>query len=872
MYLTVQNLKFNNKYECPRKKGIYSGVVSSPALSGSSSKVYCPQYYHPNFTSRRDISDDEFAVRLSKLKDALLSFNSIPQKNVGYAIDYTTKDNIKIAERLAKDDYNFITGKNIKILKAVNDENNDFAEKVLFDRTLLGCRDLSSFAEIIPLVNSDNAEFAEMLYKNKRIPSAKLPTMLEGVDKSTLPFVRDLYINSPSGIYNQDVVFKYKTDKVAAISHLLMDDLISDTDNYGELISKMAGEYENLPMILDYINSSTSDTKSLSFSVFEQLTELTLPIVEYFAKNQLDLLSMTLAMQNCNNQNTYWQSKDLSKLISVVDTVVSNNKNSNIDRSEFLDNVLSFSKLLVAASIFDKESLDIIVDSNTGLRCQVLDKLSVMPPDDLNLLKNLIECKTLDGAKLKPKDKISLVSILYAYNRCQYDKQIISNMADNGIIDLNLIKDKLFVNVLLRAGLSNSDLLKIKNDKLYSWNLDYIHNLYEELSNPMNSKPFNDVIFAYSTSEFLDYIHDFRNIYGEANNVTARRFDEYGLDYLKWLRPPKTCAVRIHTNDVNKEQLSQVVRDINFEMDSLRHIDHHLKNYIDKRFSYCIEDDKFLLPKKYYSNPKALKMFLNNLFNQMDKVWARALKSANDDYMQTDIRFDSDVLPDSGLLTEQEILQLQSKVKKNINSSYINTVRTHIIQHIDDIDVILSSPKEKQIDWTVKMWKRNPQHDLFQGNYSTCCIGLGKSNGKFMPYYLLNTAFNMIEIVDNTSGETVGNALCYFVCTDSGNPALVIDNIEIKNSEKPSDNTGLIIRDAIFKYAKNLAKEIAADDNIQIILGGKFNDVPIKNLDTNKSHVSFIGDVSANSIYLDLFGGTMYKHMLYGKDVSYCRV
>ena len=871
MYLAVQNLKFNNKYECSRKNNISSCYASQVSYNMLYPKFCCQQFYHPNFTSRREMCDEEFTERLSKLKDTLMSFKSIPQKNVDCTIASITKDNIKIAERLANDDYNFINGENIKILEAVNSDNNDFTEKILFDRTFLSSRELSCLAEVIPFVTADNAEFAETLYKNKRIPSSKLQILLEGVDKSTLPFVRDLCKSSPSGIYNQDTVLKYKADKVAAISQLLMDDLISDTDNYGELIVKMSDEYKKLPMIFDYINSSATDAKSLRLSVLEQLTALTLPIAEYFTENKLDLLSLTLAMQNCNNQNSYWQSKDLSKLINLVNTVVTNNNNIN-NRSWLLENALNFSNLLVAASVFDKESLDIIIDSNAGLSRQVLDKLSAMPIDDLNLLKKLIECKTLDGANLKPKDKISLVPIIYAYNCCLSDKQRIFKMANAGVIDLHLIRDELFFKVLSRAGLNNSNLLKIREDKLSSWNLDYIHSLYEELSNPMNSKYFQDLINASCNLEFWDYIHDFRNMYGEANNFTARRFDSFGLDYLKWLHPSKSCEVRIHTHDVNQEQLTQAVRDINFEMESLRRIDPHLKNYIDKRFSYCIVDDTFLLPKKYYSSPNTLKTFLNNLFKQMDKVWLRAQQSVNDDVIQDKLHSDFRAPLNNNLLTEDEILKLQRKVKKNINSSYINTVKTHIIQHMDDVDVILSSPKEKEIDWTVKMWKRNPQHDLFQGNYSTCCIGLGKTNGKFMPLYLLNTAFNMLEIVDNVSGETVGNALCYFVGTDTGNPALVIDNIEIKNSEKPSDKTGLIVRDAIFKYAKNLAREVYGNDIIQIILGGKFNDVPIKNLNTNNSHVTFIGDVSANSIYLDLFGGEMYKHMIYGKDVSYCCV
>ena len=83
------------------------------------------------------------------------------------------------------------------------------------------------------------------------------------------------------------------------------------------------------------------------------------------------------------------------------------------------------------------------------------------------------------------------------------------------------------------------------------------------------------------------------------------------------------------------------------------------------------------------------------------------------------------------------------------------------------------------------MWDRNPRKDISQGNYSTCCIAVGGGNGRFMPHYVLNTSFNMIEVVDNKTGKPLGNALCFFVIDEKGKPSFIIDNIEINNSQKP---------------------------------------------------------------------------------------
>ena len=165
------------------------------------------------------------------------------------------------------------------------------------------------------------------------------------------------------------------------------------------------------------------------------------------------------------------------------------------------------------------------------------------------------------------------------------------------------------------------------------------------------------------------------------------------------------------------------------------------------------------------------------------------------------------------------------------------------------------------------MWDRIPQKDLFQGNYSTCCIGMGAINGWSMPVYLLNTVFNMIELVDNNTGETVGNALCYFVKNDDNEPIFIIDNIEIRNSVKPSDEVGKKLRSAITEYAKNISHDVTGRDNIQILLGTSYNDLPVGDLIKSYSFMRTLGEELRNEVYTDaidytkvaVIGESLYK-------------
>ena len=157
------------------------------------------------------------------------------------------------------------------------------------------------------------------------------------------------------------------------------------------------------------------------------------------------------------------------------------------------------------------------------------------------------------------------------------------------------------------------------------------------------------------------------------------------------------------------------------------------------------------------------------------------------------------------------------------------------------------------------MWDRVPQKDIFQGNYSTCCIGMGGGNGSAMPHFILNTSYNMIELVDNKTGKIIGNALCYFITDSSGKPAFIIDNIEINNGMKPSSEVGIQLRNSMAEYAAKISKDITGNDNTPVYMSSSYNDVPIEDLTGHRERVSFVGDVDCDDIYMDLYKGWVSK-------------
>ena len=137
---------------------------------------------------------------------------------------------------------------------------------------------------------------------------------------------------------------------------------------------------------------------------------------------------------------------------------------------------------------------------------------------------------------------------------------------------------------------------------------------------------------------------------------------------------------------------------------------------------------------------------------------------------------------------------------------------------------------------------------------------MGRGNGSAMPHYILNTAYNMIELIDNSTGKTVGNALCYFIKDSDGRPAFVIDNIEINNKIKPSDEVGIELRGAITEYAENVTKAVTGKDDIHIYMSENYNDVSCEDLEIIAGPtIEFLGDIDCDEIYMDLYEGWVDK-------------
>ena len=181
--------------------------------------------------------------------------------------------------------------------------------------------------------------------------------------------------------------------------------------------------------------------------------------------------------------------------------------------------------------------------------------------------------------------------------------------------------------------------------------------------------------------------------------------------------------------------------------------------------------------------------FTNDILQRLERVWAQAERNQKSN------------LPEI-VKRAKYTLSIQEK-----------------LQGIASTAELIETKDSKSMTLKIKMWDRFPQKDLFQGDYSDCCIKADGVNNDAIADYLLNTTFNMIEIIDTESNKVIGNALCYFALNKtSKKPVLILDNIELLKAYRTNPEQEIQLRTAIAEFAKNFAKKVAKGKNIDVYL------------------------------------------------------
>ena len=133
------------------------------------------------------------------------------------------------------------------------------------------------------------------------------------------------------------------------------------------------------------------------------------------------------------------------------------------------------------------------------------------------------------------------------------------------------------------------------------------------------------------------------------------------------------------------------------------------------------------------------------------------------------------------------------------------------------------------------------------GNDAQCCTALNRFNDWTAPNYIKYKCIGAIELTDN--GNFVGNTMMFIAMVD-GEPALVLDNIELKSKYQWNDK----IRDAFIEYAKKLCEEIGKPD-MPIYAGPNRHKLHMEIYPKEKREMTVIGSTGYEDVYMDYATG-----------------
>ncbi|MBI5222763.1 MAG: GNAT family N-acetyltransferase [Candidatus Magasanikbacteria bacterium] len=135
--------------------------------------------------------------------------------------------------------------------------------------------------------------------------------------------------------------------------------------------------------------------------------------------------------------------------------------------------------------------------------------------------------------------------------------------------------------------------------------------------------------------------------------------------------------------------------------------------------------------------------------------------------------------------------------------------------------------KEKLEDrpMSIFVWARNPDKDLYQGNYSPCCICIESAHTgakSAIADYATDLGIQIVNVWDEEKNEPVVAAWCWLGQDEQGKTALVVDNIEANTLF--SSNFPTELWQELRAYLQNYAKSIGAD---RLVMGKANNDLPV---------------------------------------------
>ncbi len=457
-----------------------------------------------------------------------------------------------------------------------------------------------------------------------------------------------------------------------------------------------------------------------------------------------------------------------------------------------------------------------------------------------SISKALPKIKDLD-----PEFFGSILEISDAYLRMGFEKdllKIFEKIKESEGTTFEKVIDSLGKTILEKFSKKLGIKTEIKKDAILKWNLEYLPKLFLAEANykpedkellklimkvSFQEEDFKEVIFGKLEGSYQENEIDWLEEIESYNKDLKELFLKSKIDFELWYKWPKKEIFRIGAEKRVKQE-----KKARFNQELYETI-------------VALLGSKKLKKEGILSKEEA-----KNIFKRVFKKYGIQFKDnkifkGNKELSLKDLEI---VLSEFKNLIEE----IHKKEKEERKKQVLGTSLDHLKGLLTRIPHLEKEIAEKGYELSVSLWQREPGYDIFQGNYTDCCIAVENFNRGAILDYLIDSGLQIVEVKDETEGKTIAQTYLWIASDEKGNLNLILDNVEINADYLDISKE---IRDHLFKYIEEFAKKLSPEGKIKkILLGTAFNDIPTEDLEPKTFTLKKLGGSPREDEYLDAIG------------------
>lgn len=258
-----------------------------------------------------------------------------------------------------------------------------------------------------------------------------------------------------------------------------------------------------------------------------------------------------------------------------------------------------------------------------------------------------------------------------------------------------------------------------------------------------------------------------------------------------------------------------------------------------------------VMPEKWdLSNVYTIPYFLKQEIPEHKNIFKRMFLSTVKNDFQKFIHNPENIFGAGNLKTKELFVENGLDYSKWLNynkeKNFMLLSKSEYFKSNQNIPNDFKFPKQNE-EFAIRVWKRDPQKDLFQGSTAGQCIALDGINCFAGVDELLYSYAQLVEVVNKSKNKPVGNACMYWIKDANNNKALLIDSIGIHAEYENNPQ----IRKEIFGYIKDYANDVSKEP-AKIYIGNQFNKLDVSDLSEPKRDLfKILGDTNGLKSYLD---------------------